>query len=64
MAKTHLQTAHEYGVNQALRKLGYASVEEVEKQAAELGLIEAAKTAAPTTGTDAVFAELAAKLGK
>jgi hypothetical protein len=63
MSKTHLQTAHEYGVKQALQQLGYGSIAEVEKQAAELGLLEApAKTAAPNES--AVFAELAQKLGK
>jgi hypothetical protein len=64
MSKTHLQTAHEYGVKQALQQLGYSSVDEVHKQAAELGLVEEQKTAAPQDSTAAVFAELSKKLGK
>lgn len=65
MAKTHLQTAHEWGVKQALQELGYGSVEEVNKQAAELGLAaEPQKTAAPMDTTEAVLAELTKKLGK
>jgi hypothetical protein len=63
MSKTHLQTAHEYGVKQALQQLGYGSIEEVEKQAADLGLVaEEQKTAAPASSD--IFAELAKKLGK
>jgi hypothetical protein len=66
MSKTHLQTAHEYGVKQALQQLGYASVDEVQKQAAELGLVEEdqQKTAAPQDVTASIFAELSRNLGK
>lgn len=65
MSRTHLQTAHEWGVKQALQQLGYASIEEVHKQAAELGLTtEPQKTAAPVDTTDAVLAELTQKLGR
>jgi hypothetical protein len=41
----HLKTAREIGVQKALKEAGYASVADVEKQAAELGLIQAPKTA-------------------
>ena len=59
---SHLKTAHQYGVNEALKKCGYASVDEVNKEAAELGLLEApqqTKTAEPTGG---VFDMLRKKL--
>jgi hypothetical protein len=62
MSKTHLQTAHEYGVKQALLKAGYASIDDVQRDVATLGLIEPEKTAADTT-VDNVFAKLKAKLG-
>lgn len=56
----HLKTAHEYGVKKALEKAGYASVDEVNKDVQELGLLDEPKTASTT---DAVFAGLKAKLG-
>ena len=59
--KTHLETAHAYGVSQALKQAGYSSTEEVIKEAQELGLLEQPKTAAPVA--DGVFAALKAKLG-
>lgn len=59
---SHLKTAHDHGVKQALLKCGYASIEDVSKDIQELGLFEEEpKTAA--AGTDAVFASLKAKLG-
>ena len=60
---SHLKTAHQYGVNEALKKCGYATVEDVTKEAAELGLLETPpteKTAEPTGG---VFDALKKKLG-
>lgn len=60
---SHLKTAHEYGVTEALKKCGYTSADEVNKEAAELGLLEKpeqTKTAEPTGG---VFDELRKKLG-
>jgi len=56
--KTHLQTAHEYGVAKALEKCGYASIEEVQKEAAAIGL-----AGNPKTAQDNVFTALRAKLG-
>lgn len=47
MANTHLQTAHDYGVKMALEKVGYASADEVIKEAQALGLIEAPKQTSP-----------------
>ena len=60
---THLRTAHQYGVTKALEKCGYASLDEVTKEAAALGLTEtpAAKTAADAALGD-VFKLLKAKL--
>lgn len=37
---SHIKTAHEYGVKQALKEEGYASLEEVQKIAEDLGLVE------------------------
>jgi hypothetical protein len=61
---THLRTAHQYGVTKALEKCGYASLDEVTKEAAALGLVDApaqAKTAAASSLGD-VFKLLRAKL--
>lgn len=63
--KSHLQTAHEFGVKKALEKHGYASIEQVQKEAAELGLVPAEtppKTAADQA-VENVLASLKAKLG-
>jgi hypothetical protein len=63
--KTHLEVAHEYGVNQALKQAGYTSVAEVEKEAAALGLLNKAATPAPKTAADrtGALAFLKNKLG-
>jgi len=61
---THLRTAHQYGVTKALEKCGYASLDEVTKEAAALGLADApapTKTAADAPLCD-VFKLLKAKL--
>jgi hypothetical protein len=65
MANTHLQTAHEYGVRQALEKRGYHSVEEVQRDIVALGLDKAAQPqkAASDATVENVFASLKAKLG-
>lgn len=41
---THLQTAHAYGVNVALKQAGYNSAEELVKEAEALGLLKQAAT--------------------
>ena len=41
----HLKTAKEWGAQQALERVGYKSADEVIKEAQELGLVEAPKTA-------------------
>lgn len=64
MSKSHLTTAHNYGVQKALEKCGYSSIAEVEKEAKELGLDQPQpqqKTAEPNI--DAAMASLRAKLG-
>jgi len=43
MEKTALDLAHEHGVKEALKQCGYASVEEVVKEAAALGLVDQPK---------------------
>jgi len=62
MSKSHLQTAREYGVQKALEKCGYTTADEVNKEAAELGLLEQ-PTKTASTPVDNVFAALKAKLG-
>ena len=44
--QNHLKTAREWGAQQALERAGYKSAEDVQREAQELGLIEAPKTAA------------------
>jgi len=59
---SHLKTAHQYGVNEALKQCGYQSTDEVNKEASELGLLEEpqqTKTAEPHGG---VFDMLRKKL--
>lgn len=66
MSKSHLQTAHEYGVKKALEKHGFASIEDVQKEAEELGLFEQPKEQPKTANDknlDAVFESLKTKLG-
>jgi len=46
MSQNHLKTAREWGMQQALERVGYKSAEEVRKDAEALGLIEPEKTAA------------------
>lgn len=46
MSSNHLKTAREWGQQQALEQAGYKNVEELRKEAADLGLIEQPKTAA------------------
>ena len=40
LMNSHLNTAHQYGVNKALEECGYKTAEEVVKEASELGLLE------------------------
>lgn len=64
MAKTHLQTAHEHGIQAALEKCGYASLDEVRRDISAIGLDKTAATApapqAPAAGN--FLASLKAKL--
>lgn len=59
MSKSHLKTAHEWGVQQALEQVGYKSIDEVHKEAAALGLVEPPKTAAETNPLAELFRTLA-----
>lgn len=53
MSKTVLDVAHENGVKKALEQCGYRSIEDVEKEAAALGLFEVPeKTAAADNAID------------
>lgn len=60
---THLKTAHDHGVKKALEKCGYASVDDLNKDIKELGLVEEPVKTAAEAGVDAVMASLKAKLG-
>lgn len=46
---SHLKTAHDLGVQKALKEAGYASLDDVHKEAEAVGLIEK-KASKPTDG--------------
>ena len=51
MSNNHLKHAREIGAQKALKEAGYASIEDVIKQAEEIGLVAPrAKTASPLDG--------------
>lgn len=52
MSKTVLEVAHEIGVKKALEQCGYRSIEDVEKEAAALGLFEAVEKTAADSAID------------
>jgi hypothetical protein len=52
MSKTVLEVAHETGVKKALAQCGYRSIEDVEKEAAALGLFEASEKTAAASALD------------
>lgn len=54
---SHLKTAQDLGVQQALKEAGYASIEDVQKQAEALGLLKK-EAAAPANPTDGLLALL------
>lgn len=56
---SHIKTAYDIGVQKALKEAGYASVDDVRKQAEALGLISQEKAAASNLTDD-----LLAALGK
>lgn len=56
---SHLKTAQDLGIQQALKEAGYSSIEDVQKQAESLGLLK--KEAAPANPTDGVLALLGKK---
>jgi len=67
MANSHLTTAHQWGVQQALKQAGYESIDQVQKEAEELGLFEQPQQAEPTktaSPVDAVMASIAQNLKK
>jgi hypothetical protein len=53
---SHIKTAREIGVQKALKEAGYASLEDVYKQAQEVGLIPSQRQA---DGLDGLIAGLA-----
>lgn len=53
---SHIKTARDIGVQKALKEAGYASLEDVYKQAQEVGLIPSQQRA---NGLDGLIASLA-----
>lgn len=53
---SHIKTAHEIGVRKALREAGYASMDDVYKQAESVGLVPAQQ---PANTLDSLIAGLA-----
>lgn len=53
---SHIKTAHDIGVRKALKEAGYASMEDVYKQAESVGLIPAQR---PADNLDSLIAGLA-----
>lgn len=66
MAKTHLDTAYDAGVQAALETEGYKSASDLERDAQELGILQqGAPTPEKVATSDAdAIAELKSKLGK
>lgn len=62
MSNSHIKTAHDWGVQEALKQAGYSSVDEVLKEAQALGLINQPQgsSPAPASGAnlEAVFRSL------
>jgi len=56
---SHLKTARDLGMQKALKEAGYTSLEDVQKQAETLGLIQ--KQAAPAIQTNDLLAALGKK---
>jgi hypothetical protein len=50
MSSNHLKTAREWGAQQALEQAGYKNIDDLVKEAQDLGLVEKPKTAAATPG--------------
>lgn len=53
--QNHVKTAHQWGVQEALRQVGYSSTDEVNKEARDLGILEEPKTAAEQVDLGALF---------
>lgn len=53
---SHIKTAHDIGVQKALKEAGYASMDDVYKQAESIGLIPARQ---PANTMDSLIAGLA-----
>lgn len=59
-SQSHIKTAHAWGVGEALRQVGYNTVDEVNKEANDLGILETSKTASTPGSIDlgALFRDL------
>lgn len=60
MSNSHIKTAHDWGVQEALKQAGYSSIDEVLKEAQALGLIDPPQGSSPASGTtlEAMFRTL------
>ena len=65
MANTHLNTAYQAGVQQALEEEGYKTAADLEKDVHELGLLNSQPAPEKVATSDAqAIADLKAKIGK
>lgn len=53
--QNHVKTAHQWGVQEALRRAGYGSIDEVNKEAQDLGLLEEPQTTNEQADLGALF---------
>lgn len=53
---SHIKTAHDIGVQKAIKEAGYASLEDIYKQAQEIGLIQ--NPSRPADDLDGLIANL------
>ncbi len=58
MSNSHLKTAHDWGVQQALEQVGYKSIDDLHKEAAAIGLVEAQPEPTKVAGANDTIAAL------
>ncbi len=58
MSNSHLKTAHDWGVQQALEQVGYKSIEDLHKEAAAIGLVETQQEPPKTAAANDTIAAL------
>lgn len=58
MSNSHIKTAHDWGVQQALEQAGYKSVDDLHKEAAAIGLVETPKPSTKVAESNDAIAAL------